>query len=153
MPLYVQLIYGMAGLGSIGGDAFFQDAMNLLEKHNVKTLDTGQFYGGSGRLLGEHGAGQRFTIDTKVGGGFMPGTVKQDAVIKHASESLAAIRNAQVDVYYIHAPDRNVPLKDTLGAINQVYRKVRFRRSGLSKFCLKKCRRSMTFGKYSIESS
>lgn len=40
----------------------------------------------------------------------------------------------QIDVYYLHAPDRRVPFAETLEAINEVYQTGAFRRFGLSNF-------------------
>jgi aryl-alcohol dehydrogenase-like predicted oxidoreductase len=40
----------------------------------------------------------------------------------------------QVDVYYIHAPDRRVPLQDLLAGLDAVYRAGKFKRLGLSNF-------------------
>jgi aflatoxin B1 aldehyde reductase len=40
----------------------------------------------------------------------------------------------QVDVYYIHTPDRKVPFKDTIEGINELYKAGKFKRFGLSNF-------------------
>lgn len=40
----------------------------------------------------------------------------------------------QVDVYYLHAPDRRVPFADTLEGIHEVHKTGAFRRFGLSNF-------------------
>jgi aflatoxin B1 aldehyde reductase len=40
----------------------------------------------------------------------------------------------QVDVYYIHAPDRRVPVKDTLSGLDELYKQGAFKRLGLSNF-------------------
>jgi aryl-alcohol dehydrogenase-like predicted oxidoreductase len=40
----------------------------------------------------------------------------------------------QVDVYYIHAPDKRIPLIDTLRSIDQIYKEGKFKRFGLSNF-------------------
>ena len=43
-------------------------------------------------------------------------------------------KELQVDVFYIHAPDRSYPLEDTLAGINEVYKSGKFKRFGLSNF-------------------
>lgn len=40
----------------------------------------------------------------------------------------------QVDVYYIHAPDRTTPLEETLSAVQELYQEGLFQRLGLSNF-------------------
>ena len=41
---------------------------------------------------------------------------------------------AQVDIYYLHAPDRQTPFEETLKAINELHKQGRFRRFGVSNF-------------------
>jgi aflatoxin B1 aldehyde reductase len=40
----------------------------------------------------------------------------------------------QVDVFYLHAPDRRVSWKDTLSGLNELYQQGAFKRLGLSQF-------------------
>ena len=40
----------------------------------------------------------------------------------------------QVDVFYIHAPDRHHPIEDTLAGFNELYKAGSFKRFGLSNF-------------------
>jgi aflatoxin B1 aldehyde reductase len=40
----------------------------------------------------------------------------------------------QVDVYYLHAPDRRLPWKETLAGVNELYKRGAFKRLGLSNF-------------------
>lgn len=44
------------------------------------------------------------------------------------------ITSSQVDVYYIHAPDRRASLEEMLAGINTLYKAGKFRRFGLSNF-------------------
>lgn len=45
-----------------------------------------------------------------------------------------ADKRIQVDVYYLHAPDRRLPWKDTLSGLNELYKQGAFKRLGLSNF-------------------
>ncbi len=47
----------------------------------------------------------------------------------------------QVDIYYLHAPDRNTPFEETLAVIDEVYKQGRFRRFGLSNFSRRRSRK------------
>lgn len=51
-------------------------------------------------------------------------------------ESLEALAAEQtgVDVFYLHAPDRNTAYEDTLREINRLHEEGRFRRFGLSNY-------------------
>ncbi|KAF7171332.1 hypothetical protein CNMCM5623_003742 [Aspergillus felis] len=127
-----------------GGGIFFapewatpekvEEFLQALERNNVKTIDTAQIYGPSEELLGQTNAAKRFVIDTKLGGGFFPGSSTKDQVIKIGNESLQKLRTDSVNVYYIHAPDREVPLEETLAGINELHKAGKFKHFGLSNF-------------------
>lgn len=106
----IKVIYGCAGMSRQGD--WIGQALDCLDKHNVKTLDTAQIYANSEKILGEHNAASRFVIDTKLGGGLKPGTSKYDEVLDSARESFDQLKTKQVDVYYLHAPDRDVPFEE-----------------------------------------
>ncbi|KAH6974606.1 NADP-dependent oxidoreductase domain-containing protein [Ilyonectria sp. MPI-CAGE-AT-0026] len=130
------------GLNIIFGAALFayssvdvvQKWLELVEELGFKTIDTAQLYGASEELLGKAGAASRFTIDTKVPGALAPELTTGSYVISSGKQSLAKLGVDSVDVYYLHAPDRRVPLKDTLSGLNELYKQGAFKRLGLSNF-------------------
>ncbi|RMD40362.1 hypothetical protein DV735_g4767, partial [Chaetothyriales sp. CBS 134920] len=132
------IVFGTAGVGNyppFNTTETIQQAFQILEKHNVKNIDTAQLYGNSEKTLGEEKAGSKFTIDTKWASGFNPAfSPTKENIIKSAKESLEKLGVSQVDVFYIHAPDKNVPLEDTLAGVNEVYKSGAFKRFGLSNF-------------------
>ncbi|KAF5854731.1 hypothetical protein ETB97_012681, partial [Aspergillus alliaceus] len=135
----VQLIFGGASLGPSMETEFVsleetKNALGLLEAGGVKTIDTARVYLNSEEWLGQAGAAARFSIDTKYPGGFAPEVSSREDVIKSADESLRLLKTDQVDVYYIHAPDRRIPLEDLLAGLNIVHTAGKFKRLGLSNF-------------------
>ena len=131
--------------------------LKILSEVGIKIIDTAQLYGASEEVLGKTGAASRFTIDTKALGGFGPELTTKDAVIKAGNDSLAKLKTdavsdslpnttgthvefvqsdngIQVDVYYLHAPDRRIPWKNTLSGLNELYQQGAFKRLGLSNF-------------------
>jgi aflatoxin B1 aldehyde reductase len=48
--------------------------------------------------------------------------------------SLEALGAKKVDLWYLHAPDRSVPLEDTLKAVNELYKEGKFERWGVSNY-------------------
>ncbi|QKX54267.1 uncharacterized protein TRUGW13939_01352 [Talaromyces rugulosus] len=134
----LKIVYGGAsfnsGYGATAKD--IGDVLEFLKKEGIVTLDTGQAYGDSEELIGAAKAASRgFTLDTKVAGGLWPTVhTTKETVIKAGEESLKKLDTDQVDVYYIHAPDRKVPIQDTLEGINELYKAGKFRRFGLSNF-------------------
>ncbi|RMZ90533.1 hypothetical protein DV736_g2233, partial [Chaetothyriales sp. CBS 134916] len=138
----LKIVFGTAGFGNLEPyktAESIEHVFEILEKHDVKILDTAQVYGNSEQTLGEVKAGSRFTIDTKWHGGFNPGasptsTPTKENIVRSAKESLAKLGVSEVDIFYIHAPDSNVPLEDTLAGVNEVYKDGAFKRFGLSNY-------------------
>jgi aflatoxin B1 aldehyde reductase len=110
------------------------EVLEILLKNGVKNIDTARLYPGSEEAIGKLEKRKEFTIDTKLEGGFVPGNVTKDGVIKDTQHSIDRLQVDQVDVFYIHAPDTSVPFEDTLEGINEAYKKGLFRRFGLSNF-------------------
>ncbi|OKL63191.1 hypothetical protein UA08_01880 [Talaromyces atroroseus] len=112
------------------------ELLDYLEKEGIDTIDSAEIYGESESMIGKSKAAARgFYIDTKVSGGLVP-TVRatKETVIKSGEESLRKLAADQVDIYYIHAPDRQCPFKDTLEGIDELYKAGKFKRFGLSNF-------------------
>lgn len=133
----IKTVFGGA---TISKDRAFHNAEDLkvvlqvLKEYGVSTIDSAQIYGESEAIIGEAKAGQSFTIDTKVAGGFRKGSPTKDNIIQSAKESLEKLGLKKVHIYYIHAPDDEVPLSETLAGINEVYKSGAFERFGLSNF-------------------
>ncbi|USW48038.1 Putative NADP-dependent oxidoreductase domain-containing protein [Septoria linicola] len=131
----IKVVFGGAGINkdrALGNVATLKSAFDLLEQNGVTTIDTANLYGDSETILGDAGAPGRFTIDTKTRGGFKEGGGARDAIIEEATNSRSKL--GTVDIFYIHAPDGNTPLKDTLAAINEVHKTGFFKRFGLSNY-------------------
>ena len=48
--------------------------------------------------------------------------------------SLKALKADKIDMFYLHAPDRNTPLEDTLAEVDKLHREGYFQRFGISNF-------------------
>lgn len=132
-------------LGNLGArDPFLSDediakALAILEAHGVAKLDSSQAYGSSEERIGQTKAGAQFTIDTKWGvvasvSNRALSWATQDYIVSSAMQSIARLGVPQVDVFYLHYPDPNTPLAETLAGVDAVYRLGLFRRFGLSNF-------------------
>ena len=49
-------------------------------------------------------------------------------------ESLTALGAEAVDLWYLHAPDRSVPIEETLKGVNDLYKAGKFKKWGVSNF-------------------
>lgn len=136
MATGITTVFG--GYGTKSGPAFptteaLVEMLDVLEKGGCDIIDTAEGYGDSEERLGKAGAGKRFTIDTKHPGGLRQGSATTEGVVKSAERSRKLL-GTNVDVYYLHAPDPDIPIEETLEGINQVYKTGFFQRFGLSNF-------------------
>ncbi|KAE8154944.1 NADP-dependent oxidoreductase domain-containing protein [Aspergillus avenaceus] len=69
-------------------------------------------------------------------GGHIPGQSGRETVIARAEESLRrlGVDCYKVNIFYIHSPDRSADLLDTLAGINELHKRGKFHRFGLSNF-------------------
>jgi len=108
----------------------------------VTFFDTADIYGnrgGSERLLGEILEGRRdqVVLATKFGMDMGDGANARGsaAYVLHAIEgSLERLRTDHVDVYYMHQPDPETPIAETLGALDELVRGGKVRAIGCSNF-------------------
>ncbi|KAJ3028563.1 hypothetical protein HDV00_010178 [Rhizophlyctis rosea] len=129
MSTPVTVVFGAAGLRLANLDVGTQ-YLSIAEKHGVKHLDTARAYGESEEVLAKLGAPKKFIIDTKV-----PHLdLSEKAVLAAQKTSFENLQVESVDIYYLHGPDRNTPIPQTLLAINALHRAGKFTRFGLSNF-------------------
>jgi aryl-alcohol dehydrogenase-like predicted oxidoreductase len=112
----------------------------------VNFLDTADIYGGTkseefiGRALGPRR--DQVVLATKFG-------MKVDehrhgakaAYVKQAAEdSLRRLRTDRIDLYQLHAPDKETPIEETLGALNELVQAGKVREIGCSNFSVEQIR-------------
>lgn len=133
----VKIIFGAASVtdkGKFNTHESRTKVLDILAANGVNTIDTARLYAGSEEAIGKLDKRGDFIIDTKIVGGFSPGNVSREQVVKDVANSLETVGIPQFDILYIHAPDPTIPIEDTLAGINDVYQKGSFRRFGLSNF-------------------
>jgi aryl-alcohol dehydrogenase-like predicted oxidoreductase len=136
----------MSGVELVFGGATWTSATDFegLEKQKeglatitaagIKTIDSAVIYGDSEEVLGTLGAAKTHPIDSKYPGGFGPNPSTKEDIIATAERGLEKAKADSFDVYYIHAPDRRVPLEIQIEAINTLYESGKIKRFGLSNF-------------------
>ncbi|KAM3824093.1 aflatoxin B1 aldehyde reductase member 2-like [Vipera latastei] len=103
-------------------------------------LDTAHMYaaGESERILGallaaEPGPAGRVQIATKANP-WDGKTLKANSVRSQLEESLQRLRLPSVDLFYLHAPDHETPVEETLRACNELHKEGKFKELGLSNY-------------------
>lgn len=110
--------------------------LDYFYSRGYRHIDTARGYsphaaGTSEPLLGIVGAGKRFNIDTKLHPFGEHPHGKQN-VEQSINESLGALDVAQVDIQYLHMPDRTTPFEETCEAMDKAFREGKFKRFGIS---------------------
>ena len=105
----------------------------------VTFFDTAAVYGNGGdseRFLGEilEGRRDRVVLATKFGWGSESGDGTAATARASLDESLERLRTEWVDLYYLHKPDPETPIAETLGALDELVREGKARAIGCSNF-------------------
>eukprot|EP01124_Arcella_intermedia_P028027 TRINITY_DN5611_c0_g1_i1.p1 TRINITY_DN5611_c0_g1~~TRINITY_DN5611_c0_g1_i1.p1 ORF type:complete len:326 (+),score=65.31 TRINITY_DN5611_c0_g1_i1:33-980(+) len=119
--------------------------LDMFKAHQHQEIDTAVLYQGgkTERVLGEAGLGG-LTVATKVNPWFDVNRgvstdspckgLAPEAVRKQIQKSLAALGAKKVDLLYLHAPDHDTPIEDTLQTIHELHQSEVFEEWGLSNF-------------------
>ncbi|KAK7031737.1 aflatoxin B1 aldehyde reductase member 3 [Favolaschia claudopus] len=137
------MTFGEAGIegGKVSTVQDVEAFVDLFIKHGHQEVDTARVYalGTCEQLLGQ--VNKDLRVGTKVAP-LIPIPGLEDFTAKHTleglrkrlMESLAALNTKQIEIFYLHAPDRSVPYEETLKAIDELYREGHFKRWGMSHF-------------------
>jgi aryl-alcohol dehydrogenase (NADP+) len=128
--LIPRLTLGTMTLGAQVDAAVSRSMVDLALERGVNFLDTANVYNGgrAEELLGEIIAGRRdrFLIASKVGIKMADGPEDQglspSAIRKGIEGTLRRLRTDYVDLYYLHQPDYQMPLADSLAALDGLVR-------------------------------
>ena len=146
----VKVILGTASLGSAlspiakintveAANAF----VSKFRSRGYSDVDTARAYpvgrgGTCEKLLGEKQLRLRSwsNVSTKVSS-FMPGSHRARNIERSINRSLEALNVEQVDIMYLHAPDRATSFEETCFAMQKAYEAGKFERFGLSNYQVK----------------
>jgi aryl-alcohol dehydrogenase-like predicted oxidoreductase len=120
------------------------DSKNILARATelgVRHIDTANAYsdGASERIVGEYVKSRRdqFVIATKCGFGRIAGKpegLSAARVFGAIDESLTRLGTDYVDIYYLHVPDHDTPIEETLDAVAALVEKKKIRAWGVSNY-------------------
>lgn len=120
------------------------DVINAALEAGINFFDTADVYGDTqsetfiGRILGERR--KDVILATKFAGGNPPRGAHPDYVRTAAEASLRRLNTDTIDLYQIHTPDSEVPIADTLGALNELVQAGKVREIGCSNFSAEQLR-------------
>jgi aflatoxin B1 aldehyde reductase len=104
-------------------------------QHGHSTIDTARAYGAgtSEEVLGKTDVAKWATIDTKVAS-FVPGAHSAEKIKASIEASVSALAPAEINILYLHAPDRATPFAETIEEVNKAYKDKKFAEFGLSNY-------------------
>ncbi|HEY5583828.1 MAG TPA: aldo/keto reductase [Ruminiclostridium sp.] len=149
--LHISLItYGCWEMG--GGDKWELrsdegniEALRTALKNGINSFDTAVNYGdGHSEVVvgkGLEGKQQECIIATKV----RPNDLSPKDVRKSFEESLQRLRSSYIDIFYIHWPNANIPLKDTLLEFNRLKDEKLIKAIGVSNFSIEQLKEATQY--------
>jgi aryl-alcohol dehydrogenase-like predicted oxidoreductase len=128
-----------SGHWSVEDEARIKAAIGRAWERGIRWYDTAEVYGGgrSERLLGEvlgrvPNAAPDAYVTTKVSWEHLRANQVRASLIG----SLERMTRRSVDLYLVHAPDRHVPLSETMGTLEALWKEGRIGAIGVSNFSL-----------------
>jgi aryl-alcohol dehydrogenase-like predicted oxidoreductase len=89
----IKPVFGGGSIGD-GNHHYFKDestieeVYKLLKEGGCDTIDTARIYGTSEEWIGKTRGGDRFIIDSKTPGGFVPGVSTSAGILQHAKDTV-----------------------------------------------------------------
>ena len=127
-------------MGTHGSIAERDEQVKVLRRGielGINFIDTAEIYasGRSEEVVGEaiKGIRDRVFLATKVG----PGHLRYDDVISACRGSLQRLQTSHVDLYQVHWPDPQVPIKETMSAMEKLVKDGAVRYIGVSNFSVR----------------
>jgi aryl-alcohol dehydrogenase-like predicted oxidoreductase len=127
---------GTMTFGSQANETESRTILDYALDHGINFIDTAHIYvhGTSEEILGKTLDGRRhqLILASKVrgsmGDGPLDAGLSHGAIIKALDDSLRRLRTDYLDLYYLHQPDYDVPLEETLKTLDDIIHqgKVRF---------------------------
>ncbi len=126
------------GGGAHWGDQDDSDAVAAVEKAldvGMTFLDTAEAYGKgkSEKIVGRALKGKKrdkAVIASKVA----PGNLQADELKRHCEKSLQRLDTDRIDLYQVHWPNPNIPITETLQALQELKEEGKIRAIGISNF-------------------
>lgn len=130
------------GCNNFGGRLQLEETRAVVDAAldaGVTFFDTAEIYGnggGSERLLGEilEGRREQVVLATKFAWEPGDGLAAPESIRRSIEGSLERLRTDHVDLYYLHRPDPEIPIGDTLRALDELVRAGKVRAIGCSNF-------------------
>ncbi len=143
VPLPVpQLVLGTMTFGDTVDEPTATAMVHAALDAGITHFDTANGYaaGASERMVGQILRGRRSAVTIATKAGIYPGDAGGEPLLSPSAlraslaASLTRLGTDYVDLYYLHQPDRSVPIEQTVGALGEFIAQGRIRAFGVSNF-------------------
>ncbi len=118
-----------------------RQVIRLALELGYRHIDTAQMYGNEGavgKALAETAVPrEEIFVTTKIKGG----NFRESSVIKSVRQSLEKLKTKYINLLLIHWPSRQVPISETIGAMNALQSDGSVRHIGVSNFSVRRLRK------------
>ncbi|CVK86397.1 related to potassium channel beta subunit protein [Fusarium mangiferae] len=140
----INIVLGVANVGDGNADPvvrFHEPSeviafLDAFTKRGYNQLDTARIYSPHAPGTSEPKIGEvpekNFIIDTKVNS-FHEGAHSKENILKDINDSLSALKIQQINIEYLHQPDRSTDLKEACEAMDQAHKEGKIKYWGISK--------------------
>jgi len=137
-----RLVLGTMTFGDTADATVAQRMVDAALDAGITSLDTANGYaqGASEEIVGSLVRGRREKVVLATKAGIYPGDaggaplLSATGLRRSLEASLRRLAVDEVDLYYLHQPDRSVPLAETLGTLGDLVREGRVRAIGVSNY-------------------
>ena len=136
-------------------------AIRAMIDNGVNLVDTAPVYGNgySEQLVGEalkDGYRDKVLISTKFGlAGTIINPMRRDAsfgnIMREVASSLQNLKTDHIDFYFVHWPDPNTPIEETMTALNLLKKKGIIRHIGVSNFTAAQIEEALKYGDVDVQ--
>lgn len=160
---YIKVSVLCLGTWAFGGDRWWgpqkdEDSWRVLKiatEKGINFIDTAPVYGRghSEKIIGEfikqNQLRNRIVIATKVGLRWQNGRIyhdlRKDTMLKEIEESLKRLQTDYIDVYQIHWPDKNTPIKESAKVMGKLFREGVIKAVGVSNYSVEQIKEFIEF--------
>src|ERR1017187_682547 len=137
-----RVCYGTMTFGKQSDQALSTRMVDRLMEHGINFFDTANMYstGVAETILGNALKGRRdqvvlaSKVKFKMGDGPDEEGLSRSAILKAIDLSLSRLKTDYLDLYYLHAPDWNTPIEETLETMDRLVRARKGRYPAASKY-------------------
>ena len=137
-----RICLGTMTFGGQTDEAAARRMIDLCTETGINFLDTANVYnkGASEEMLGRLLDGRRrdfilaSKVRSKMGDAPDQAGLSRPAILRAIDDSLRRLRTDYLDLYYLHLPDRSVPIEESLDAMNEVLKQGKVRHIASSNY-------------------